>query len=84
VFFGYNINYIGNLINLIKQDEVEKNNKLKVFNSLAKRTAVSSTTLAEITNYIVQSSKIKKESNYTQEKELIQELPEGLRSSFLA
>ena len=60
LFFGYNINYIGNLINLIKQDEVEKNNKLKVFNSLAKRTEVSKATLGEITNYIVQSSKIKK------------------------
>jgi len=41
VFFGYNINCIGNLINSIRQDEVVMNDKLKILNALAKKSKVS-------------------------------------------
>jgi hypothetical protein len=51
--------------------------------SLAKKAQLSKSVHAEITNYIVQESKIKQESNYTQEKKLLQELPDTLRSAFL-
>lgn len=72
VFFGYNINYIGHLINSIRQDELEKVEKLKVFSNLAKKTQVTNELKNEIKNYIIQESDIKKVSNYAQEKKLLQ------------
>jgi hypothetical protein len=47
------------------------NNKLKILNTLAKKSKVSTGVYHEISNYIVQESKIKQESNYQQEKELL-------------
>jgi hypothetical protein len=44
IFFGYNINYIGNLINSMQQEEEEKRQKLKLFRSLARKADISRTT----------------------------------------
>lgn len=72
VFFGYNINYIGNRINSIREDEMEKNGKLRIFSTLVKKTKVPKELKTEITNYIVEECEIKKISNYAQEKKLLQ------------
>ena len=57
VFFGYNINYIGNRINSIREDEMEKNGKLKVFSTLAKKTQVPKELRTEITTTSWRSAK---------------------------
>jgi hypothetical protein len=83
VFFGYNINCIGNLINAIRQEELEMNSKLRLLRSLARKTRLSRPVYHEISNFIVQESKINQQSNHAQEKQLLQQLPNSLRSAFL-
>jgi hypothetical protein len=83
VFFGYNINCIGNLINAIRQEELEMNSKLRLLRSLARKTKLSRPIYHDISNFIVQESRINQESNHAQEKQLLQKLPNSLRSAFL-
>jgi hypothetical protein len=54
-----------------------------LLNSLAKKAKVSHEVHQEIARYIIEESKIKQKSDYGEEKRLLKELPESLRSSFL-
>lgn len=83
LFFGYNLNYIGNLISSIRVEEQEKVEKLKVFGNLSSKAKITSELKSEITNFIIQEAELKKSSNFTQERKLLGELPSTLKSNFL-
>ena len=83
LFFGYNINCVGNLINAIRQEELAKSDKLRVLDSLVKRNSVSKQIRHELREYITEEAKINQTSNHSEEKQLLKELPETLRSNYL-
>lgn len=83
LFFGYNLNYIGNLISLIRIDEQEKLERLKLFGNLSSKARITSELKSDITNFIIQEAELKKISTYSQERKLLDELPSSLKSNFL-
>lgn len=83
LFFGYNLNYIGNLISMIRIDEQEKLERLKLFGNLSSKARITSELKSDITNFIIQEAELKKISTYSQERKLLDELPSSLKSNFL-
>lgn len=83
IALAYNINCVGNLINNIRSQDLEKSKNFKVFRKLAKKNDVSEDLEWRVNNYIEESSNIKKKFNYEEESYFVEKLPKGLKTEFL-
>ena len=63
IVLAYNINRVGSIISKIRSYDEEKNQSIKVFNQISEKTEISPEVEAKITNYIKESSVIKRNYN---------------------
>ena len=64
IALAYNINCVGNLINNIRSQDIEKNKNHKIFNKLSEKNDIPEDLSWRINNYIEESTNIKKQFNF--------------------
>mgnify|MGYP000945636314 FL=1 len=83
ITLAYNINCVGNLINNLRQEQVEKNNSLKTFQMMVKSNKICRELENKINNYIEESCLIRNRFNFLEQDQLLQGLPTLLRKEYL-
>lgn len=83
IALAYNIHCVGTVISSIRNEEIEKNKKIKLLRNLSEKDNISNDLTAKINNYILESSIIKKKFNFEENKNFIDSLPGSLKSDFL-
>ena len=83
IVLAYNINCVGSLISGIRQQDLEKCKKYKIFRSLALKNKISSDLFLKVSNYIEESNNIKKNFNIEEENKFIQALPAIFKKDYL-
>jgi hypothetical protein len=80
---AYNIHCVGTLISNIRNEENDKNKKIKLLRNLSEKNNISHDLTAKINNYILEASIIKKKFNFEEDKNFVDNLPGSLKSDFL-
>jgi len=80
---AYNVNCVGTIISNIRSEDQLRNKKFKIFKKLADQNYVPEDLLFKISNYIEESSNLRKKYSQEEEKEFVEELPVALKVSYL-
>ena len=83
ITLSYNINHVGNLVNNIRQQSINKNKSLKIFQQMSSKNKISNELESRVKNYIEKSYQIRKEFNFAEEDKVLDSLPENIRRDYL-
>ena len=83
IVLAYNINCVGILFSNIRESEIEKVKKQKIFKHLSEKNNISEDLTSKISNYIEESFNIKKNFNFEEESTFLSSLPSSIKTSFL-
>ena len=83
ITLAYNIHCVGTLISSIRNEEMEKNKKLKMLKNLSEKNNISRDLTFKINNFIKEASNIKKKFDVEENNKFIHSLPSSFKTDFL-
>ena len=79
IVLAYNINQLGSIISKIRSYDLEKNGNIKVFNQIISKNEIDKEVSDKITNYIKESTVIKRNYNIEEEQSFLSKLPSSFK-----